>query len=106
MNFDIEEIYDDSQEKKTAENDAKELSEDIKMSVSGFVGEGEKRHICVLFERDKDMAELHIPSYKVMANRGFTQDELKRMVDYIKENETEIKRNAQGINIMRAFLNM
>ena len=57
MNFEIEEV------RKTSSK-LSDMS-DVEMSVSGYVGEGKDRHICVAFSRGREQVEISVPSYKI-----------------------------------------
>ena len=96
VNFEIEEI------KKTLQVPS-DMS-DVEMSVSGYVGDGKDRHICVAFTRGREQVEISVPSYKITRKDGFSVDEIDLLLDYLRRNEAQIKEHASKINVMSAFM--
>ena len=74
---------------------------EVNMTYSGILHDekGEKL-VRVRFERDADkaFAEAIVPSGKVTSSEVFTDDELKKISSYIKENSIDIMAKARAIS--------
>ena len=77
----------------------------VTMSVSGYVGEGRERHFCVVFSRGRESIEIKVPSYKIIRKDGFSPEEVRDLVSYIRDNEEAIRSQAVKINVLSAFIN-
>ncbi len=77
---------------------------EVSMTYSGVLHDkAGKPFVCVRFERKNskgtlDEAEMHVPGGKILKSSGFTDDEVHQMVDYLKENEEDIKKKAKEIS--------
>ena len=60
-----------------------------------IIGEGERR---IREERKPREAEIKLPSLEVVLNKGFREDEIEKLRDYLKENEKEIMEKARSIS--------
>ncbi|MCR5357012.1 MAG: hypothetical protein K6E63_06380 [Lachnospiraceae bacterium] len=76
----------------------------MNMLVSGLVGTGEHKRICVYFSDKDKHAEGSIPDCKITSSKGFTDDELREIEDYLKENKDHIIEEARKVNPMKSFL--
>lgn len=77
----------------------------MKMSVSSVVSKDGKREIYVLFTEDSRSAEGRLSDYKMISNKGFTQDEAAALETYMRQETNTILRMAKSVNVMDAFLN-
>jgi hypothetical protein len=75
----------------------------MNMLVSSLVGKGEHKRICVYFSDKDKYAEGSIPDCKITSSKGFSQDEIKEIEDYLKENKDHIIEEARKVNPMKAF---
>ncbi|MCR4922438.1 MAG: hypothetical protein K5931_00300 [Lachnospiraceae bacterium] len=80
------------------------MDNDIRLSVSGVLGEKGKRYIAVRFEDGKRFAEAELPSCKIKKNGGFSPEELESLEYYLKSNQNEIISKAKKINPLKAFM--
>ncbi|MBR5408019.1 MAG: hypothetical protein IK111_10365 [Lachnospiraceae bacterium] len=76
----------------------------MNMLVSGLVGTGEHKRICVYFSDKDKNAEGSIPDCKITVNNGFTNDEIAEIEEYLKENKDHIIEEARKVNPMKSFL--
>ena len=77
----------------------------MKMSVSSIVSKDGKREIYVLFTEGSRSAEGRLSDYKMISNKGFTQDEAAALETYMRQETNTILRMAKSVNVMDAFLN-
>lgn len=76
----------------------------MKMLISGVSEKDGKKVAYVSFDEGSRSAEAMIPDCKVIKNNGFTEDEVSQLEDYLRENLTMIKREAAGINPIKAMM--
>ncbi len=74
------------------------------MLVSGLVGTGEHKRICVYFSDKDKYAEGSIPDCKITSSKGFSKEELREIEDYLAENKDHIIEEARKVNPMKSFL--
>ena len=77
----------------------------MNMLVSGVITnkEGQKQAY-VSFEEGACFAEGVIPDCKITKQRGFTDDEVRQLEDYLKANLTSLKKEAAKINPLTAIM--
>lgn len=75
----------------------------MNMLVSGITGKGDQKIAYVCFEEDTRLAEGIIPDCKITKNKGFTDDEVHQLEIYMKDNLAMLKRQAAGINPIKAL---
>lgn len=63
-----------------------------------------KNKAYIIFEEDKRNIEIVIPECTVLKNNGFNEDELSQLIDYVKANLTELKKEAAKINPVKAMM--
>ena len=73
------------------------------MLVSGLVGTGEHKRICVYFSDKDRYAEGSIPDCKITSSKGFSKSELREIEEYLFENKDHIIEEARKVNPMKAF---
>ena len=74
--------------------------------ISGVMGEGDNKKIYVLISDNEKSAEGRIPDCTIISNKGFSQDEVKQMEDYLRESKDLIISEAKRINPIKSFLGM
>ena len=80
------------------------MSDEIKMSVSPIILTKDKKVLYVQFQDNTRMAEFELPELKVVYNKGFIDEEISQLMDYIK-NETEyIYSLSKGVNPVKAMI--
>lgn len=75
------------------------------MLVSGILEKDGKKIAYISFEEEGRSAEAVIPDCKVTINRGFSDDECVQLEAYLKDNLAMLKRQAAGVNPIRAMMN-
>lgn len=80
------------------------MNNEVKMSVSSMTRNDDKKGVYVLFT-DKDRAvEFIVPGCKVISNKGFNEDEIKQLRDYVDNEQDYIYSLAKTVNPMKAFV--
>ena len=60
--------------------------------------------VYVLFEDGDKNAEISLPACKLISNRGFSDEEITQLTDYVRNEQDSIYALAKQINPMKAFL--
>ncbi len=76
----------------------------MNMLVSGLVGTGDNKRICVYFSDKDKYAEGSIPDCKITKSRGFNQNEIKDIEEYLRDNRDTIIEEAKKVNPLRGFM--
>lgn len=79
--------------------------DEVKMLISCVVEKEGQKMVRISFLRGKDYAEGILPEGMVMKSEGFTQEEVKKLEDYIRANRQDILRQAKEINPFRNWIN-
>ena len=77
----------------------------MNMSVSSIVSKNGKREIYVLFTEGTCSAEGRLSDYKMISNKGFTQEKIVMLEAYMRSETNKIIQMAKNVNVMDAFLN-
>ena len=80
------------------------MSDTLKMTISGIVPKDGRKHIYIVFEDDTRKAEGYIPDCVITSNEGFSQEEVKMLEWYMKNQQDEIRRHARELNPIKAFM--
>lgn len=86
------------------------MNSEIKMSVSSVTRSDDKKGVYVLFTDGDKSAEFVIGSEesgykcKVINNKGFDEEELKQLRDYVDNEQDYIFSLAKTVNPMKAFM--
>lgn len=77
----------------------------VEMTVSPicYTESGEK-YAFVSFSDEVRTAEGKIPDCKIVKNEGFSEEEIKKLEEYMNENLSFLKQMASSVNIMNAFM--
>lgn len=76
----------------------------MNMSVSPICMRDGQKCAYVTFEDGKRSAEGRIPDCKIMSSNGFTEEEVKRLEEYMQLELAKLKRMAAGIRLIDAFM--
>ncbi len=76
----------------------------MNMLISGVSEKDGKKVAYVSFEDGKRIAEGIIPDCNIIRNDGFTDEEAEMLKEYLKDNLETIKREAAGINPIKAMM--
>lgn len=80
------------------------MSEELKMTVSGFVKKDGRKSVYVVFEDEKRRAEGYVPDCIITKSEGFEKDEIKVLELYMKQNQDQIREIAKAINPIKALM--
>lgn len=80
------------------------MSEELKMTISGFVPKDGRKSVYVVFEDGNRKAEGYVPDCVITKNEGFEDDEIKVLELYMKQNQDMIREHAKLINPIKALM--
>lgn len=80
------------------------MNEEMNMSVSSVCEKEGKKYAFVTFSDGSRMAEGRIPECVIVSNSGFTQDEVKMLELYMKNDLSHLKRMAAGVRWIDGFM--
>lgn len=80
------------------------MNQDIKMSVSSLTRKDGEKKIYVLFTDQDKMAEFSLPEEINLYNKGFSEDDIKKLLEYLKNNKEKIYEISKEINPIKAFM--
>lgn len=80
------------------------MNAEINMTVSPVCAKDGKKYAFVSFTDGERFADGKIPDCKIILNKGFNQEEVKQLEEYMKSELATLKRMAAGIHVMDAFL--
>ncbi len=81
-------------------------SEDVSLTYTGIMKQGDKRVVKIRFTRngEKDFAECILPGGTIEKSQGFSEKELASLRFYLKANEKDLYQKAKEITGLRGFL--
>lgn len=80
------------------------MNNELNMSVSPICVKEGKRYAFVTFTDGTRMAEGKIPDCKIISNKGFLEDEIIKLEEYMQKELPKLKQMAAGINVLDAFM--
>lgn len=80
------------------------MNEELKMSVSPICVKEGNRYAFVNFTDGKRLAEGKIPDCKIISNKGFNDDEIGKLEEYMQKELPKLKQMAAGINVLGALM--
>ena len=80
------------------------MSDELKMSVSPVCSKDGKQYAFVSFTDGERSAEGRIPECKIISNKGFSDEEVSQMENYMQNELGKLKRMAAGIHVLDAFM--
>ena len=80
------------------------MNSEIKMSVSSMTRSGDKKAVYVLFQDDDKSAEYSLPGCVLIRNKGFSEDELKSLKEYMDNEQDSVYAMAKGVNPIKALM--
>lgn len=78
--------------------------DEVKMLVSGYVMKDKKRIVRVSFVRGGDYAEGILPEGMIEKAKGFTEEEVRKLENFLRVNKDEILGEAKKVNPIRSWL--
>lgn len=82
------------------------MNSEIRMSVSTMTRTKDTKAVYVLFEDGEKNAEFALPEGKLVSNKGFSNEEIAQLKDYVTNESDSIFDIAKTINPMKSFLNI
>ena len=80
------------------------MNSKIQMSVSLMTRTKESKAVYVLFTDGDKNAEFSLPNCTLLNNRGFSDEEIGQLEEYVKNEQDTIFELAKTVNPMKAFL--
>ncbi len=80
------------------------MNPEIRMSVSTMTRTKDSKAVYVLFEDKGKSAEIALPDCRIVSNKGFSDEEIGQLKDYVQNECDSIYEIAKGINPIKAFL--
>ena len=80
------------------------MNSEIRMSVSSMTRTKDSKAVYILFEDGSKNAEITLPECKLVNNKGFSDEEISQLFDYVRNEQDSIYELAKQINPMKAFL--
>lgn len=77
------------------------VPEDIKMLVTSMIHRGGSSFARVSFLRGDDWAEGIVPGGRIEKSKGFDEEEIKKLEDYLAGEQKMILEQAKGVNPIR-----
>lgn len=78
----------------------------VNMLVSGIINKEDRRYVRVSFQRGRDIAEGIVPDGVIEKSEGFSQEEVRDLERYLRENRGEIMEQARQINPLKNWLGL
>ncbi len=80
------------------------MGNELKMTVSGIVPKDGRPNIYVVFEEGTRKAEGSVPDCIIMSHNGFSDEEVRMLERYMKEQQDAIRALAKDINPIKAMM--
>ncbi len=80
------------------------MNSEMKMSVSALTRSGDKKGVYVLFTDGNSSAEFTIPGSELLHSKGFSDEELRQLKEYVENEQDYLFSLAKEINPLRSFL--
>lgn len=80
------------------------MNNELKMSVSPICVKDGNRYAFVNFTDGKRLAEGKIPDCKIISNKGFSEEEVGKLEEYMQKELPKLKKMAAGINVLGALM--
>ncbi|MBR3605992.1 MAG: hypothetical protein IKL51_00215 [Lachnospiraceae bacterium] len=79
------------------------MSQELNMSVSGVCTKENKQYAFVTFSDGIREAEGRIPECVIISNRGFEEEQVKQLENYMRRELKTLKKMAAGIRLIDAL---
>ena len=80
------------------------MQDELNMSVSPICVKDGNRYAFVNFTDEKRAAEGKIPDCKIISNKGFSEEEIAKLEEYMQKELPKLKQMAAGIDVLGAFM--
>ncbi len=78
--------------------------DEVKMLVSGYVVKDKRRIVRVSFLRGDEYAEGILPDGKIDKSKGFSEEEIRKLENFLRVNKEEILGEAKKVNPIRSWM--
>ena len=82
----------------------KTMNKDINMSVSSMTRNKDKKAVYVFFQDGDKTAEFILPGCELVKNKGFSDDDIRQLKDYIDNEQDSIFAMAKQVNPIKAMM--
>ncbi|MCR4755064.1 MAG: hypothetical protein K5868_05965 [Lachnospiraceae bacterium] len=80
------------------------MNSEIKMNVSSLIRKDGDKAIYVMFTDGDKEAEFIVPECRLLNNKGFTDEEIGNLIEYIKNEQDYIYNIAKKVNPIKGFM--
>lgn len=80
------------------------MNDEITMSVSSLIRKDGEKALYVLFSGKESSAEFVLPEGKLLQGKGFSEEEIAKLQEYVQNEKDSIYSMAKEVNPMKAFL--
>ena len=80
------------------------MSSEIKMSVSSMTRTKDSKAVYVMFSDNEKTAEFSLPGVNLISNRGFSDEEIDQLKEYMANSMDDIYEVAKKVNPMKGFM--
>ena len=80
------------------------MNDELNMSVSPICVKDGNRYAFVSFTDGTRSAEGKIPDCKIISNKGFSEEEVRQLEEYMQNELPKLKQMAAGINVLGALM--
>lgn len=81
-----------------------EFSQEMKLTYSGVFRSDGRVCSSVCFERGENVAEGIIPEGKITKNKGFSEEEVLQLENYLRDNSKQLMEEAHKISTLEHLL--
>ena len=80
------------------------VNRDIRMNVSSMTRNKDKKAVYVLFQDGEKTVEFTLPGCELVKNNGFSDDDIRRLKEYIDNEQDTIFAMAKQVNPIKAMM--
>jgi len=80
------------------------MENDVNLTVSQVFSKNGEKYAFVSFSQGDCVAEGKIPDCKIISNKGFSEEEVEQLENYMVNELAKLKRMAAGIRLLDAFM--
>lgn len=81
-----------------------DTTNELNMLISGMIKKDDRFCACVYFSDKDRYAEGYVPGFKITSQKGFTDEEIGKLEEYLRANENDIIAQAKQINPLKAMM--
>lgn len=78
--------------------------EELKTLVSGILKKDGRRIARISFMRGEEYAEFILPDGILDRRKGFSEEEILKLQDYVREEKDSLMEKAKGVNVMKNWM--